>query len=163
MYSFLKAIPASLASFAHGSNDVTNAVGPLSTLYHVWTTDTVDISEKTPVPLWVLAMGGVAIDLGLITYGYNIMRTLGNEITYHSPARGFSMELGSSSTVFTASKIGLPVSKTHCITGATAAAGLYNGSVKLALGCLVFPVLGSDPFMRRAYFRRVVFICGICA
>ncbi|ORX89592.1 phosphate transporter [Basidiobolus meristosporus CBS 931.73] len=128
MYSFLQVITASMASFAHGSNDVANAVGPLSTVYHVWSTATVDISGKTPVPLWVLAMGGVAIDLGLITYGYNIMRTLGNKITYHSPTRGFSMELGSSLTVLTASKIGLPVSTTHCITGATAAVGLCNGT-----------------------------------
>ncbi|ORX89593.1 phosphate transporter [Basidiobolus meristosporus CBS 931.73] len=128
MYSFLQVITASMASFAHGSNDVANAVGPLSTVYHVWSTGTVDVSGKTPIPLWVLAMGGVAIDLGLITYGYHIMRTLGNKITYHSPTRGFSMELGSSLTVLTASKIGLPVSTTHCITGATAAVGLCNGT-----------------------------------
>ncbi|KAK9712069.1 hypothetical protein K7432_007393 [Basidiobolus ranarum] len=128
MYSFLQVVTASMASFAHGSNDVANAVGPLSTVYHVWSTAVVDISGKTPVPLWVLAMGGVAIDIGLVTYGYNIMRTLGNKITYHSPTRGFSMELGSSLTVLTASKIGLPVSTTHCITGATAAVGLCNGT-----------------------------------
>ncbi|ORY07615.1 solute carrier family 20 [Basidiobolus meristosporus CBS 931.73] len=130
MYSFIQVITASMASFAHGSNDVANAVGPLSTIYYVWSTATVDVSGKTPVPLWILAMGGVFIDIGLITYGYNIMRTLGNKITYHSPSRGFSMELGSCLTVLTASQIGLPVSTTHCITGATTAVGLCNGSAK---------------------------------
>ncbi|KAK9701860.1 hypothetical protein K7432_011531 [Basidiobolus ranarum] len=130
MYSFIQIITASMASFAHGSNDVANAVGPLSTIYYVWSTATVDVSGKTAVPLWILAMGGVFIDIGLLTYGYNIMRTLGNKITYHSPSRGFSMELGSCLTVLTASQIGLPVSTTHCITGATAAVGLCNGSAK---------------------------------
>ncbi|KAK9759454.1 hypothetical protein K7432_017567 [Basidiobolus ranarum] len=130
MYSFIQVVTASMASFAHGSNDVANAVGPLSTVYYIWTTATVDLSGKTPVPLWILAMGGVFIDIGLLTYGYNIMRSLGNKITYHSPSRGFSMELGSCLTVLTASKIGLPVSTTHCITGATTAVGLCNGSAK---------------------------------
>ncbi|ORY01008.1 phosphate transporter [Basidiobolus meristosporus CBS 931.73] len=130
MYSFIQVVTASMASFAHGSNDVANAVGPLSTVYYIWSTATVDLSGKTPVPLWILALGGVFIDIGLLTFGYNIMRSLGNKITYHSPSRGFSMELGSCLTVLTASKIGLPVSTTHCITGATTAVGLCNGSAK---------------------------------
>ncbi|KAK9767322.1 hypothetical protein K7432_002983 [Basidiobolus ranarum] len=130
MYSFIQVVTASMASFAHGSNDVANSVGPLSTIYYIWSTATIDVEGKTPVPLWVLAMGGLFIDIGLITYGYKIMRSLGNKITYHSPSRGFSMELGSCLTVLTASKIGLPVSTTHCITGATAAVGLCNGSAK---------------------------------
>ncbi|CAG8633695.1 17382_t:CDS:1 [Acaulospora morrowiae] len=130
LYSFLQVLTATFASFAHGSNDVANAIGPLSVTYGVWNSAKVDVSGKTPVPLWVLAYGGVAIDLGLILYGYHVMRSLGNRITYHSPSRGFSMELGAALTVVTASKLGLPISTTHCITGATVGVGLCNGSHK---------------------------------
>lgn len=130
LYSFLQVLTASFASFAHGSNDVANAVGPLSVIYLIYESGKVDVSGKTPVPLWVLALGGFAIDVGLLLYGYHVMRSLGNKITYHSPSRGFAMELGTSLTVLTASKIGLPVSTTHCITGATAAVGLCNGNAK---------------------------------
>ncbi|CAJ0641058.1 57_t:CDS:2 [Entrophospora sp. SA101] len=130
LYSFLQILTASFASFSHGSNDVANAVGPLATIYLIYTSGAVDPTGVTPVPIWILALGGIAIDIGLITYGYHVMRSLGNEITYHSPSRGFSMELGTSLTVLTASKLGLPVSTTHCITGATAGVGLCNGNVK---------------------------------
>ncbi|KXN69456.1 phosphate transporter, partial [Conidiobolus coronatus NRRL 28638] len=126
MYSFLQVVTASMASFAHGSNDVANAIGPLSAVYYIWHTGKLPDS-KTPVPLWILAVGGAAIDIGLLTYGYNIMKSLGNHITFHSPSRGFSMELGASLTVLTASKINVPVSTTHCITGATAGVGLCSG------------------------------------
>nr|CAG8435337.1 12328_t:CDS:2 [Entrophospora candida]CAG8436726.1 3095_t:CDS:2 [Entrophospora candida] len=130
LYSFLQILTAAFASFAHGSNDVANAVGPLATIYLIYTTGAVDPAGVTPVPIWILALGGIAIDVGLVTYGYHVMRSLGNEITYHSPSRGFSMELGTSLTVLTASKLGLPISTTHCITGATAGVGLCNGNVK---------------------------------
>jgi sodium-dependent phosphate transporter len=126
MYSFLQVVTASMASFAHGSNDVSNAIGPLSAVYHIWETGLLP-TDKTEVPLWVLALGGAAIDIGLVTYGYNIMKCLGNHITFHSPSRGFSMELGASLTVLTASKLNIPVSTTHCITGATAGVGLCSG------------------------------------
>ncbi|KAL1914922.1 uncharacterized protein VTP21DRAFT_7838 [Calcarisporiella thermophila] len=126
LYSFLQVITASFASFAHGSNDVANAVGPFATVYDIWSRNAIP-DAKVPVPIWILVMGGAAIDLGLITFGYRVMRTLGNNLTYHSPSRGFSMELGTSLTVLTFSKLSLPVSTTHCITGATTAVGLMNG------------------------------------
>ncbi|KAI8373600.1 solute carrier family 20 [Choanephora cucurbitarum] len=129
MFSFLQVITACMASFAHGSNDVSNAVGPLSAVYDIWQTAEVDVTGKVAVPLWILAYGGVAIDLGLATYGYNIMRSLGNNIILFTPTRGFSAELGAALTVLTCSKLGLPVSTTHCITGATAAVGLCNGKI----------------------------------
>ncbi|KAJ2225264.1 hypothetical protein GGF40_001004 [Coemansia sp. RSA 1286] len=130
LFSFLQVITACLASFAHGSNDVANAVGPLSSIYDVWKTARVDVSGTAPVPAWILAVAGAAIDLGLVTYGYHVMRRLGNGVTYLSPSRGFSAELGTSLTVLTASKIGLPVSTTHCITGAITAIGLCNGNFR---------------------------------
>ncbi|KAJ2365963.1 hypothetical protein IW150_006073, partial [Coemansia sp. RSA 2607] len=130
LFSFLQVITACFASFSHGSNDVANAAGPISSIYDIWKTARVDISGTAPVPTWVLAMAGAAIDLGLITYGYHVMRRLGNGVTYLSPSRGFSAELGTSLTVLTASKIGLPVSTTHCITGAITAIGLCNGNFR---------------------------------
>jgi sodium-dependent phosphate transporter len=118
-----------MASFAHGSNDVSNAVGPLSSVYEIWKTATVDVAGKVPVPLWILAYGGIAIDIGLATFGYKIIRVLGNNITLFTPSRGFSAELAAALTVLTCSKLGLPVSTTHCITGATVGIGLCNGKL----------------------------------
>jgi sodium-dependent phosphate transporter len=125
-YSFLQILTASTTSFAHGANDVSNAIGPYTTIYFIWST--AKISTKVPVPLWILAFGGAGIVIGLWTYGYNIMRALGNKITLHSPARGFSMELGAAITIIMATKLALPVSTTQCITGATVGVGLCNGT-----------------------------------
>ncbi|KAG0377600.1 hypothetical protein BGX24_005790 [Mortierella sp. AD032] len=126
LFSAVQVITACFTSFAHGSNDVANAIGPLATIYYIWEHANIDV-KKAPVPVWILAFGGVAIDLGLMTYGYHVMRTLGNKMTYMSPTRGFSAEMGTSITILTCSKLGLPVSSTHCITGATSAIGLMSG------------------------------------
>ncbi|KAF9361968.1 Na+/Pi symporter [Mortierella sp. AD094] len=126
LFSAVQVITACFTSFAHGSNDVANAIGPLTTIYYIWENANIDV-KKAPVPLWILAFGGVAIDLGLMTYGYHVMRTLGNKMTYMSPTRGFSAEMGTSITILTCSKLSLPVSSTHCITGATTAIGLLSG------------------------------------
>src|SRR5271169_2811320 len=98
------------------SNDVANAVGPLATIYLVWQNDTV--ANTLPVPIWVLAFGGSAIVLGFITWGYNVMKNVGNRLTLHSPTRGFSMELGTAMTVLAASRLGIPISTAQCIVGA---------------------------------------------
>ncbi|KAL4863174.1 hypothetical protein BDV12DRAFT_177806 [Aspergillus spectabilis] len=129
MFSFLQVLTASTASFAHGANDLSNAVGPYATIYSVWHNGTLE-GSKTEVPYWILAFGGVALVIGLWTYGYNLMRNLGNRITLHSPSRGFTMELGSAITIIMATKLKLPVSTTQCITGATVGVGLCNGTYK---------------------------------
>lgn len=115
MFSFLQVMTAATASFAHGANDVSNAMGPLSAIYTIWTTGTT--GEDSEVPIWILAFGGAAIVVGLWTYGYNLMRNLGNRITLHSPSRGFCMELGAAVTVVMATRLELPVSTTQCIIG----------------------------------------------
>ncbi|KAF1986501.1 putative phosphate-repressible Na+/phosphate cotransporter Pho89 [Aulographum hederae CBS 113979] len=125
MYSFLQVLTAATASFTHGANDISNAVGPFATIFLIWHTG--ELSSSVPVPNWILAFGGIALVIGLWTYGYNIMRNLGNKITLHSPSRGFSMELGSAVTVIMATRLKLPVSTTQCITGATVGVGLCNG------------------------------------
>ncbi|KAL2915950.1 hypothetical protein HK105_204373 [Polyrhizophydium stewartii] len=128
LYSMLQVCTAAFASFAHGSNDVANSVGPLSGVYSIWSSGALP-ATKVRVETWILAIGAIGIDLGLALYGYNIMRSLGNNLTYHSPSRGFSMELGAALTVITASFLGIPVSTTHCIVGATVGVGLCNGSL----------------------------------
>ena len=128
LYSILQVMTAATASFAHGANDVSNAMGPLSAIYQIWLTNTT--GSKSEVPLWILAFGGGSIALGLWTYGYNLMRNLGNRITLHSPIRGFCMELGSAITVVLATRLALPVSTTQCIIGATVGVGLCSGEIK---------------------------------
>ncbi|GAA6003426.1 hypothetical protein JCM10207_000329 [Rhodosporidiobolus poonsookiae] len=128
-FSFVQVLTACCNSFAHGANDVANAVGPFAVIYHVWSTGEL-AGKKAPVPVWILAYCGIMIVIGLATYGYNIMKVLGNKITLHSPSRGFSMELGSSITVILASQYGLPVSTTMCITGSTIGVALCNGDLK---------------------------------
>lgn len=129
LFSFLQVMTACTASFAHGSNDVSNAIGPYSAIYEVWSTS-LPVGKNTPIPVWMLAFGGAMIVVGLATYGYNIMRILGNRMTLMSPSRGFSMELGASITVLLASQFGIPVSSTMCITGATLGVAMCNGDRK---------------------------------
>lgn len=103
-------------------------MAPLTAIYQVWSTGT--SAALLPVPVWILAFGGACIVTGLATYGYNVMRNLGNRLTLQSPSRGFSMELGSALTVVLASRLALPISTTQCIVGSTMAVGLCNGHYK---------------------------------
>ncbi|KAE8149946.1 phosphate transporter [Aspergillus avenaceus] len=128
-YSFVQILTACTASFAHGANDIGNSVGPWAVLYSAWTTGDATKS-KAPVPVWQLAVLALTISAGLITYGYNIMKVMGNKITYHSPSRGCSMEMGAALTVLVFSQYSLPVSTSMCITGATVGVGLCNGTFK---------------------------------
>ena len=128
-YSFVQVLTACTASFAHGANDIGNSVGPWAVIYSAWKTGNA-AEAKAPVPLWQLAVLSLTISLGLITYGYNIMKVMGNKITYHSPSRGSSMEMGAAVTVLIFSQYSLPVSTSMCITGATVGVGLCNGTLK---------------------------------
>lgn len=125
MYSALQMLTAATASFTHGANDVGNAIAPFTTAYEVWSRG--EVADTVDIPLWILCVGGVSIVLGLLTYGYHVMRTLGNRLTLISPSRGFCMELASAATVLMATRLQLPVSTTQCITGATVGVGLANG------------------------------------
>ncbi|KAF7590680.1 hypothetical protein BBP40_002572 [Aspergillus hancockii] len=128
-YSFVQILTACTASFAHGANDIGNSVGPWAVLYSSWKTGDATKS-KAPVPIWQLAVLALTISAGLITYGYNIMKVMGNKITYHSPSRGCSMEMGAALTVLVFSQYSLPVSTSMCITGATVGVGLCNGKLR---------------------------------
>lgn len=129
LYSYVQVITACTASFAHGANDVGNAVGVWAGMYAAWSKGTPSAS-KEQVPMWQLGITAAMICIGFITYGYNIMRVMGNKLTYHSPSRGSSMELGAAITILIFSQYSLPVSTSMCITGATVGVGLCNGTFK---------------------------------
>ncbi|OCK91625.1 putative sodium/phosphate symporter [Cenococcum geophilum 1.58] len=147
-YSFVQILTACTASFAHGANDIGNSVGPWAVIYSAWSTGSAAAS-KAPVPIWQLAVLSATISVGLITYGYNIMKVMGNKITYHSPSRGCSMEMGAAITVLVFSQYSLPVSTSMCITGATVGVGLCNGTLKAVnfqrVGLLVLAWIATIP------------------
>ncbi|KAL5349605.1 hypothetical protein ACLOAV_005900 [Pseudogymnoascus australis] len=119
---------AMIMSISHGANDVSNAIGPFTTEYETWISGVT--STKTDTPLWIKAVGGLGLGVGFWTFGYHIMRNLGNKVTKHTPTRGYSMELAAAITVLLASRLGLPVSTTQCITGAIIGVALTNGDLK---------------------------------
>ncbi|TIC13758.1 phosphate transporter [Wallemia mellicola] len=129
IFSFMQVMTACVASFSHGSNDVSNAIAPLAAVYYCWSTSEYS-GEKSEIPVWVIAFGGIGIVIGLATYGWRLMSVLGNRLTLHSPSRGFSMELGASITVILASQFGIPVSSTQSITGATVGVSCCSGTFK---------------------------------
>jgi len=127
VFSFLQVLTSTCASFSHGANDLANALSPMATVYAIWLSGDFPDS-KFEIPFWQIAYTACALDLGLWICGWRIMRELGNNLTYHSPSRGFNMELAAMFTVLTASRLGLPVSTTHCITGATAGVAVAEGN-----------------------------------
>ena len=124
-------------AFAHGSNDVANGIGPLAAVASVITSGG-EIAQKAPLPLWILALGGIGIVIGLATLGYRVMKTIGTKITQLTPTRGFSAELAAAATVVLASRTGLPVSTTHILVGAVIGVGLARG-----VGAIDLRVIGK--------------------
>jgi len=115
---------AALLSFAHGANDVANAVGPLAAVNDALTH--MAISTKAAIPLWVMATGGLGIAIGLALFGPRLIRTVGSEITELDPMRAFSIMLAAAITVIIASQLGLPVSSTHIAVGAVFGVGFLR-------------------------------------
>ena len=127
-FSYLQIFTSICTSFAHGANDVSNAVGPLAAIWYIHENSAV--ASKIEVPPWILALGGSGIVVGLATYGVKIMDVLGKKITFISPVRGFSAELATALVVSFASKYGLPISSTQCITGAVVGISLCDRNLK---------------------------------
>jgi phosphate/sulfate permease len=127
MFQLLQVSSCFFFTISHGANDMANAVAPLASVWMVYSTGLV--SSKAEIPFWILLYGGIAMDIGIITMGHHIMAALGNRLTLMTPSRGFCIEIGAMLTVLVASKLGLPVSTTHCMTGATTGVGLCNGSL----------------------------------
>ncbi len=135
VFGILMIFTACSMAFAHGSNDVANAVGPLAAIVGVLTSDgSGTIAATSVVPSWILLLGGVGIVVGLATYGYRVIATIGHHITELTPSRGFAAELATAATVVGASGIGLPVSTTHTLVGAVLGVGMARGIAALNLG-----------------------------
>ncbi len=130
LFAVLMVITASAMAFAHGSNDVANAIGPLAAIYSIVEAGG-DIASKSAVPAWVLLVGGGGIVFGLVTYGFRVMKTIGRNITDLTPSRGFSAELAAATTVVLASSTGIPVSTTQVLVGAVLGVGVARGLAAL--------------------------------
>ncbi len=124
VFLVLQVLTACFVAFAHGSNDVANAVGPMAAVFGAVQGD---LGAKVAVPHRVLLIGAVGIVIGLATYGYKIMATVGKKITELTPSRGFAAEFGAATTIVLASKLGLPVSTTHTLVGAVIGVGFARG------------------------------------
>ena len=133
MFAVLQVATAIFVAFAHGANDVANAVGPLAAVVTLARTGFTEIATTVPVPFWVLILGGVGIIVGLATLGYRVIETVGKQITEMTPTRGFCAEFGAACTVLIASRLGIPVSTTHTLVGGVIGVGLAQGIAALNL------------------------------
>jgi PiT family inorganic phosphate transporter len=125
IFIYLQILTACFIAFAHGANDVANAIGPLSAA--VQTAQDGLVAAKATVPLWALLLGGTGIVIGLATYGWKVMETVGKKITALTPSRGFCAQFGAATTIVIASKLALPISTTHTLVGAVLGVGLARG------------------------------------
>jgi len=130
VFGVLMIITAAAMAFAHGSNDVANAIGPLAAIYSVVDSGGL-IGAKSALPIWVLLVGGTGIVIGLITYGHKVIATIGTGITQLTPSRGFAATLAAAATVVIASGTGIPVSTTQVLVGAVLGVGLARGMAAL--------------------------------
>ncbi|XP_015827664.3 sodium-dependent phosphate transporter 1-A [Nothobranchius furzeri] len=121
LFQFLQILTACFGSFAHGGNDVSNAIGPLVALWLLY--ESGSVVSTSPTPIWLLLYGGVGICAGLWVWGRRVIQTMGKDLTPITPSSGFSIELASAVTVVVASNVGLPVSTTHCKVGSVVAVG----------------------------------------
>ena len=125
VFAVLMIVTACSMAFAHGSNDVANAIGPLAAVISIAQTGVV--GAKSAIPIWVLALGGGGIVIGLATYGRRVIATVGHKITQLTPSRGFAAELAAATTIVIASGTGIPISTTHTLVGAVLGVGLARG------------------------------------
>ncbi|MDH5566289.1 MAG: inorganic phosphate transporter [Myxococcales bacterium] len=136
VFVVLQILTACSVAFAHGSNDVANAIGPLAAVIQL--SRGAAYAAQASVAPWMLVVGGVGIVIGLATWGYRVMETVGRKITELTPSRGFSAELAAALTIVLASRLGIPVSTTHILVGSVFGVGLARG-----IGALDLQVVGK--------------------
>ena len=135
VFGVLMVVTACSMAFAHGSNDVANAIGPLAAVISVASTGA--IAARASLPVWVLMLGGVGIVIGLATFGIRVISTVGKKITQLTPSRGFAAELAAATTIVIASGTGMPISTTHTLVGAVLGVGLARGIEAIDLRVVV--------------------------
>ncbi|AKS42511.1 inorganic phosphate transporter [Wenzhouxiangella marina] len=131
IFAILMVVTACSMAFAHGSNDVANAVGPLAAVVSIARSG--DVGQAAIVPIWILILGGLGIVIGLATYGHRVIRTVGGNITALTPSRGFAAGLAAAMTIVVASGTGLPISTTHTVVGAILGVGMARGIAAINL------------------------------
>ncbi len=134
LFITLQVLSACYVAFAHGANDVSNAIGPIAAVLDVLKNGA--HVHSTPIPSWLLALGGLGIVIGLATWGWRVIETIGKKITALTPTRGFCAEFGAATTILLATKFGLPVSTTHCLVGSVLGVGLARGLSALNLSMI---------------------------
>lgn len=132
VFAILMIITACCMAFAHGSNDVANAIGPLAAVVSVISNDG-EIAKKAALDWWILPLGAVGIVAGLALFGKRVMKTIGTGLTKLTPSKGFAAELAAATTVVIASGTGLPISTTQTLVGAVIGVGIANGFANLNL------------------------------
>jgi len=130
----LQILSASYEALAQGANDVANSVGPIAAILAVM--ETQKVTMQVPVPIWVLALGGVGLVIGISTWGYRVMETIGKKITEITPTRGFAAEFGAATVVIVCSRLGMPVSTTHASVGSVVGVGMARGIGAINLGVI---------------------------
>jgi PiT family inorganic phosphate transporter len=131
VFAVLMVVTACSMAFAHGSNDVANAIGPLAAVISVARSGVV--GAQAALPIWVLLIGGTGIVVGLATFGVHVIATVGKKITQLTPSRGFAAELAAATTIVIASGTGMPISTTHTLVGAVLGVGLARGIAAIDL------------------------------
>lgn len=130
IFVWLQVITAAYVAFAHGANDRSNAIGPMATVYELLNSTPGELAGKVDVPLWLVLLGSVGIAIGVVTWGWRVMETIGHKITDITPTRGFAAEFGAATTilVFSMPFLAVPVSTTHTLVGAVVGVGLAGGA-----------------------------------
>lgn len=133
VFAILMIITACCMAFAHGSNDVANAIGPLAAVVSIVGNEG-QIAKKAAIEWWILPLGGLGIVMGLAMFGHRVIATIGKGITHLTPSRGFAAELAAACTVVIASGTGLPISTTQTLVGAVLGVGMARGIAAINLG-----------------------------
>lgn len=135
MFAYLQILSACFVAFAHGANDVANAIGPVASVLEI-IKHPYDFATTAQISPWLLAIGGFGIVIGLATWGWRVIETIGKKITELTPTRGFSAEFGAAVTILIASKMGFPISTTHCIVGSVLGVGMAKGIMAINIKVL---------------------------
>ncbi|MHC1605047.1 MAG: inorganic phosphate transporter [Candidatus Methanofastidiosia archaeon] len=134
VFAYLQIMTACSVAFAHGTNDVANAIGPLAAIFNTMEMGLID--PTSAVPVYILLLGGVGIVFGIATWGYRVIETVGKKITEITPSRGFCAEFGTTLTVLLCSKMGLPISTTQVLVGSVMGVGFARGITAIDFGII---------------------------